>query len=166
MEHCLGNHPRAGLREECPKYVDNFGLKDVAERAGGALRLSSSSLYAAIKRLLGQGLIEELSERPDPEHDDERRRYYRLDDRKQLTGSRGNIRAVLRPAPQDRVPISRETRRARGRVSGLLQAQRSGGIDVGCAARRDPGRERRDEPEHGDREREHTRVAGGDAVEP
>jgi DNA-binding MarR family transcriptional regulator len=31
-----------------------------------------------IKRLLETALIEELSERPDPPHDDERRRYYRL----------------------------------------------------------------------------------------
>jgi DNA-binding MarR family transcriptional regulator len=31
-----------------------------------------------IKRLLESELIEELSERPDPAHDDERRRYYRL----------------------------------------------------------------------------------------
>jgi DNA-binding PadR family transcriptional regulator len=53
-------------------------LQDVLERTKGALRLSPSSLYAAIRRLLEQGLIEELSERPDPEHDDERRRYYRL----------------------------------------------------------------------------------------
>jgi DNA-binding PadR family transcriptional regulator len=53
-------------------------MQDVAERTDGALRLSPSSLYAAIKRLLSQGLIEELQERPDPEHDDERRRYYRL----------------------------------------------------------------------------------------
>lgn len=53
-------------------------MQDVSERTGGALRLSPSSLYASIKRLLEQGLIEELSERPDPEHDDERRRYYRL----------------------------------------------------------------------------------------
>jgi DNA-binding PadR family transcriptional regulator len=53
-------------------------MLDVAERTGGRLRLSPSSLYAAIKRLLGQGLIEELDERPDPQHDDERRRYYRL----------------------------------------------------------------------------------------
>ena len=35
-------------------------------------------LYASIRRLLENGLIEELAERPDPEHDDERRRYYRL----------------------------------------------------------------------------------------
>jgi DNA-binding PadR family transcriptional regulator len=53
-------------------------MQDVAERTDGALRLSPSSLYASIKRLLGQGLIEELDERPDPKHDDERRRYYRL----------------------------------------------------------------------------------------
>jgi DNA-binding PadR family transcriptional regulator len=53
-------------------------MQDVAERTDGKVRLSPSSLYASIKRLLEQGLIEELSERPDPEHDDERRRYYAL----------------------------------------------------------------------------------------
>jgi DNA-binding PadR family transcriptional regulator len=53
-------------------------MQDVAERTNGALRLSPSSLYASIKRLLQQGLIEELAERPDPDHDDERRRYYAL----------------------------------------------------------------------------------------
>jgi DNA-binding PadR family transcriptional regulator len=53
-------------------------MQDVLERTGGKLRLSPSSLYASIRRLLDQGLIEELAERPDPAHDDERRRYYRL----------------------------------------------------------------------------------------
>jgi DNA-binding PadR family transcriptional regulator len=53
-------------------------MQDVLERTNGALRLSPSSLYASIKRLLENGLIEELAERPDPAHDDERRRYYRL----------------------------------------------------------------------------------------
>jgi DNA-binding PadR family transcriptional regulator len=53
-------------------------LQEVAERTGGAVKLSPSTLYSAIKRLLAEGLIEELEERPDPEHDDERRRYYRL----------------------------------------------------------------------------------------
>jgi DNA-binding PadR family transcriptional regulator len=53
-------------------------MQDVLERTDGALRFSPSSLYASIRRLLDKGLIEELSERPDPEHDDERRRYYRL----------------------------------------------------------------------------------------
>jgi DNA-binding PadR family transcriptional regulator len=53
-------------------------LLDVAERTGGKLRFSPSSLYASIKRLLHQGLIEEIAERPEPDQDDERRRYYRL----------------------------------------------------------------------------------------
>jgi DNA-binding PadR family transcriptional regulator len=53
-------------------------MKDVLERTDGALRFSPSSLYASIRRLLEKGLIEELDERPDPENDDERRRYYRL----------------------------------------------------------------------------------------
>jgi DNA-binding PadR family transcriptional regulator len=53
-------------------------LQDIAERTGGRIRLSPSTLYSVIKRLLESALIEELSERPDPAHDDERRRYYRL----------------------------------------------------------------------------------------
>lgn len=53
-------------------------MQDVLERTDGALRFSPSSLYSSIRRLLAKGLIEELSERPDPEHDDERRRYYTL----------------------------------------------------------------------------------------
>jgi len=53
-------------------------MQDIAARTGGQLRLRPSSLYSAIHRMLESGLIEELDERPDPEHDDERRRYYRI----------------------------------------------------------------------------------------
>jgi DNA-binding PadR family transcriptional regulator len=53
-------------------------MQDVAARTNGKLRLSPGTLYASIKRLLEGGLIEELDARPDPQHDDERRRYYRL----------------------------------------------------------------------------------------
>jgi DNA-binding PadR family transcriptional regulator len=53
-------------------------MREVSERTGGEIKLSPSTLYSAIKRLLEQGFIEELEERPDPEHDDEPRRYYRL----------------------------------------------------------------------------------------
>jgi len=53
-------------------------MREVEERTGGDVRLSPSTLYSAIKRLLEEGLIQELEERPDPEHDDERRRYYRI----------------------------------------------------------------------------------------
>lgn len=53
-------------------------LLDIAERSQGRTRLSPSTLYAVIRRLLEAGLIVESMERPDPAHDDERRRYYRL----------------------------------------------------------------------------------------
>jgi len=53
-------------------------IQDVAERTSGQLKLSPGTLYGSIKRLLEEGLIEETEERPDPELDDERRRYYRL----------------------------------------------------------------------------------------
>jgi len=53
-------------------------MQDIAARTDGALRLGPATLYGSIKRLLNDGLIEELDERPDPENDDVRRRYYRM----------------------------------------------------------------------------------------
>ena len=53
-------------------------MLEVERRSGGTVSLHPGSLYRALNRLLEGGLIEELDERPDPEHDDERRRYYRL----------------------------------------------------------------------------------------
>jgi DNA-binding PadR family transcriptional regulator len=53
-------------------------IQEVAARTGGALRLSAGTLYRSIQRMLEQGLIVETRERPAPELDDERRRYYRI----------------------------------------------------------------------------------------
>ena len=53
-------------------------IQDVAERTGGELKLSAGTLYRSIQRMLEQGLIVETRERPAPEDDDERRRYYRI----------------------------------------------------------------------------------------
>jgi DNA-binding PadR family transcriptional regulator len=53
-------------------------MQDVAARTGGRMKLSPGTLYGSIKRMLDEGLIDELDERPNPDHDDERRRYYRL----------------------------------------------------------------------------------------
>ena len=53
-------------------------MQDVSHRTGGEVRLSAGTLYRSIQRMLEQGLISELRERPAPELDDERRRYYRL----------------------------------------------------------------------------------------
>jgi DNA-binding PadR family transcriptional regulator len=53
-------------------------IQDVAARTNGDLKLSAGTLYRSIQRMLEQGLIVETRERPQPEDDDERRRYYRI----------------------------------------------------------------------------------------
>jgi DNA-binding PadR family transcriptional regulator len=53
-------------------------MQEVERRTDGQIVLHPGTLYRALSRLLDQGLIEELDERPAGEHDDERRRYYRL----------------------------------------------------------------------------------------
>jgi DNA-binding PadR family transcriptional regulator len=53
-------------------------MQDVGARTDGKVVLSAGTLYTAIRRMLEQGLIEELRESPDPDSADERRRYYRL----------------------------------------------------------------------------------------
>jgi DNA-binding PadR family transcriptional regulator len=53
-------------------------MQEVARRSGGTVRLGPGTLYGAVSRLLEDGIIEESEERPDPEMDDTRRRYYRL----------------------------------------------------------------------------------------
>ena len=53
-------------------------IQDIAARTDGALKLSAGTLYRSIQRMLEQGLVVETRERPAPEEDDERRRYYRI----------------------------------------------------------------------------------------
>ena len=53
-------------------------MRDVSNDTNGALRLGPGTLYGCLNRMLAAGLVEESDERPDPELDDERRRYYRL----------------------------------------------------------------------------------------
>jgi DNA-binding PadR family transcriptional regulator len=53
-------------------------IQEVAARTGGDVTLSAATLYRSIQRLLEQGLILETRERPAPELDDQRRRYYRI----------------------------------------------------------------------------------------
>jgi DNA-binding PadR family transcriptional regulator len=53
-------------------------IQDVAIRTNGELKLSAGTLYRSIQRMLEQGLIVETRDRPAPEDDDERRRYYRI----------------------------------------------------------------------------------------
>ena len=53
-------------------------IQDVRQRTEGEVELTASTLYAALKRLLDAGLVAEVDERPSPDEDDARRRYYRL----------------------------------------------------------------------------------------
>jgi DNA-binding PadR family transcriptional regulator len=52
-------------------------MSDIERLSGGAVKIGPGTMYGSIKRMLASGLIEESAERPDPEMDDERRRYYR-----------------------------------------------------------------------------------------
>lgn len=53
-------------------------MQEVLNRTTGKVRLWPATLYGSLKRLIEADLIEESDERPAPEHDDARRRYYRL----------------------------------------------------------------------------------------
>lgn len=53
-------------------------MGEVEEMSGGAVKMGPGTLYGSIKRMVADGLIEETDERPDPDLDDQRRRYYRL----------------------------------------------------------------------------------------
>src|SRR5712671_1284461 len=75
-------------------------MQDVLAKTGGSVRLSAGTLYGAVSRLLGDGLIEESEERPDPEMDDTRRRYYRLSDlgSRVLAAETNRLTALIRSA--------------------------------------------------------------------
>src|SRR6185369_12411529 len=85
-------------------------IQDVAARTHGEVRIGAGTLYRTIQRLLEDGLIVELQERPAPDLDDERRRYYRLS------------------------PLGNAVARAEaGRLAGLLKIARAVGLVPGKA---------------------------------
>jgi DNA-binding PadR family transcriptional regulator len=53
-------------------------MQEVLNRSTGKVRLWPATLYGSLKRMIEAGLIEESDERPAPQLDDARRRYYRL----------------------------------------------------------------------------------------
>lgn len=85
-------------------------MQEVHKRTEGRTRLGPGTLYGAIKRMLGDGLIEETEERPDPQLDDQRRRYYRLTD----AGRRLAVAEAERLA--DLVRTAHAKRLLRGRI--------------------------------------------------
>ncbi|MEZ4591380.1 MAG: PadR family transcriptional regulator [Chloroflexota bacterium] len=75
-------------------------IKEVEVRTNGRIHIMAGTLYGAIKRLLERGLIQETDDRPDPELDDERRRYYQLTDfgQRVLTAEVARLEEQLRQA--------------------------------------------------------------------
>jgi DNA-binding PadR family transcriptional regulator len=75
-------------------------MREVAAISDGRLQMGPGTLYGSIKRMLPLGLIAESDERPDPELDDSRRRYYRLTDqgRKVLTAEAERLARLVETA--------------------------------------------------------------------
>ena len=62
-----------------PGERHGYGIRqDIIDHTEGALRLEAGNLYRSIRRLIDLGMVDESDRRPDPDEDDERRRYYRL----------------------------------------------------------------------------------------
>ena len=53
-------------------------MREVEVLTEGTVTMGPGTLYGAVKKMLKAGLVEESDERPDPEMDDQRRRYYRI----------------------------------------------------------------------------------------
>ena len=85
-------------------------MKEIEIFTDGSVTMGPGTLYGAVKQMLKSGLIEESNERPDPEMDDQRRRYYRLTGlgRRALDAEVGRMEHLARTA---RLRRSAEMRR-------------------------------------------------------
>ena len=79
--------PQAGLRPVefqillvlAQEDLHGYGIiREIEEHSRGQISLEPGTLYRALRRLAQQGLVEEAEERPAPEQDDQRRRYFRI----------------------------------------------------------------------------------------
>lgn len=79
-------------------------MQEVLERTNGTVRIWPATLYGSLQRLIADGLIEESEERPAPELDDARRRYYKLTrlGRTVLELECGRLQEMLRMAERKR----------------------------------------------------------------
>jgi len=113
VNHCPRSRPELDNKERCPVSPlllhilvtladgERHGyamLREIRSRTHEALDPGAGSLYAAIRKLLNEGAIEECHERPDPHLDDKRRRYYRITDagRRMATEEVERLREVIR----------------------------------------------------------------------
>lgn len=82
-------------------------MQDIARQTNGTLHLGPGTLYGCLKRMLAASLVEESDERPDPELDDQRRRYYRITDlgRRAASAELRRLTSVVAAAKAKRVPL-------------------------------------------------------------
>jgi DNA-binding PadR family transcriptional regulator len=91
-------------------------MRQVAADTNAALQLGPGTLYGCLKRMLAARLVEESDERPDPDLDDERRRYYRI--------TEFGAQTVRAEAERLAVAVSAaRTKRLIGRKVGLVGAK-------------------------------------------
>ena len=71
--------------------------KDVRDRSGGDVTPGATSLYRTVWQLLDDGLIAESDDRPEPRHDDQRRRYFQITaaGRRTLTSELGRLERLI-----------------------------------------------------------------------
>lgn len=53
-------------------------MQEVDEHTKGKIPMGPGTLYGSLKRMMSAGLVEESTQRPAPDEDDPRRRYYQL----------------------------------------------------------------------------------------
>lgn len=81
VEGLLPLHPEAFRILVVLRHGERHGyaiVKELERDPGRPGRVLPANLYRRIRWLLDKGLIGETDQRPDPELDDERRRYFRL----------------------------------------------------------------------------------------
>jgi DNA-binding PadR family transcriptional regulator len=83
-------------------------MQNVLERSGGRVHLWPATLYGSLKRLIEAGLIVESGDRPAPEFDDARRRYYKLTrlGRRVLDLERQRLKELVRILDRRRQEVS------------------------------------------------------------
>jgi len=80
-------------------------MQEIAANTQGKVRMGPGTLYGSIKRMIAANLIEESDERPDPDLDDARRRYYRLTElgRRVATAEAERLSELVRVAQAKRL---------------------------------------------------------------
>ena len=99
----LAFHVMLALADE-PRH--GYGIiREVDTRTDGLIRLRSGTLYTLLQRLLAEDLILESADRPDPDEDDERRRYYAVTDlgRRVLAAETRRLEAAVSEAKRKNV---------------------------------------------------------------